>query len=86
MNRYLCAGLQARLERVGVDWTSSSEALVLSNLSYGPEEIIESYYNFPIPIERGLYGALDLQVINDPGYNRDRGAVLVPGLRLHLEF
>lgn len=55
------------------------------NLSYGPEEIIESYYNFPIPLERGLYGAFDLQFINNPGYNRDRGPVIVPGLRLHLE-
>jgi len=55
------------------------------NLSYGPEEIIESYYNFPISLERGLYGAFDLQFINNPGYNRDRGPVIVPGLRLHLE-
>jgi high affinity Mn2+ porin len=55
------------------------------NLSYGPEEIIESYYNFPIPIKRGIYGAFDLQYINNPGYNRDRGPVIVPGLRLHLE-
>jgi len=53
-------------------------------LSYGREETIESYYNFPIPIGRGIYGALDLQYINNPGYNRDRGPVIVPGLRLHL--
>ena len=56
------------------------------NLSYGPEEIIESYYNFPVPIEPGIYGAVDLQYINNPGYNRDRGPVIVPGLRLHFEF
>ena len=55
------------------------------NLSYGPEEIVESYYNFPIPLQRGLYGAFDLQFINNPGYNRDRGPVIVPGVRLHLE-
>jgi len=53
------------------------------NLSYGPEEIMETYYNFPIA--RGLFGAFDLQYINNPGYNRARGPVVVPGLRLHIE-
>jgi hypothetical protein len=24
--------------------------------------------------------------VNNPGYNRDRGPVLVPTLRLHMEF
>jgi len=55
------------------------------NLSYGPEEIMETYYNFPIPIRRGVFGAVDLQYINNPGYNRARGPVVVPGLRLHIE-
>jgi high affinity Mn2+ porin len=53
------------------------------NLSYGPEEIMETYYNFPIA--RGLFGAFDFQYVNNPGYNRARGPVVVPGLRLHLE-
>jgi hypothetical protein len=34
---------------------------------------------------RGVYGAFDLQHINNPGYNRDRGPVLVPAVRLHLD-
>jgi high affinity Mn2+ porin len=55
------------------------------NLSYGPEEIMESYYNFPIPIARGIFGALDLQYLNNPGYNRARGPALVLGTRLHFE-
>jgi len=29
---------------------------------------------------------MDLQRINNPGYNRDRGPVVVPGLQLHVEF
>jgi hypothetical protein len=29
---------------------------------------------------------MDLQHIDNPGYNRDRGPVVVPGLRLHVEF
>ncbi|WP_425150644.1 carbohydrate porin [Candidatus Binatus sp.] len=55
-------------------------------LSYGPEEIMESYYNFPIPAHPGFFGALDVQYINNPGYNRARGPVVVPGMRLHVEF
>jgi carbohydrate-selective porin OprB len=35
---------------------------------------------------RGIYVAPGLQHINNPGYNRDRGPVLVPSFRLHLEF
>ncbi len=54
-------------------------------LTYGPEKIMECYYNFPIPLHNGVSGALDLQYIDNPGYNRDRGPVVVPGLRLHIE-
>ncbi|HZT00121.1 MAG TPA: carbohydrate porin [Terriglobales bacterium] len=53
-------------------------------LTYGRETIFEYYYN--THVWRGLFAAFDLQHINDPGYNRDRGPVLVPGLRVHLEF
>ena len=54
-------------------------------LTYGPEEIMESYYSFPIPVHSGFFGALDVQYINNPAYNRDRGPVVVPGVRLHVE-
>ncbi len=54
-------------------------------LAYGPEKIMECYYNFPIPLHSGIWGAVDLQYIDNPGYNRDRGPVVVPGLRLHIE-
>jgi high affinity Mn2+ porin len=54
-----------------------------SNLDYGREEIFEGYYN--AHFWRGIYGAFDLQHIENPGYNRARGPVWVPGLRLHLE-
>ena len=53
-------------------------------LNYGRENIIETYYT--LHLWRGLYPSLGLQHINNPGYNRDRGPVLVPSLRLHLEF
>ena len=54
-------------------------------LTYGTEKIMECYYNLPIPLHRGIFGALDLQYIDNPGYNRDRGPVIVPGVRLHIE-
>ncbi len=55
------------------------------NLSYGPEEIMETYYNFPVPLRPGVFAAFDPQYINNPGYNRGRGPVIVPGVRLHIE-
>jgi high affinity Mn2+ porin len=53
-------------------------------LNYRRENTLEGYYN--AHIWRGLFGAFDLQHVNNPGYNRDRGPVLVPSLRVHLEF
>ena len=53
------------------------------NLNYGRENIVESYYNWHA--WRGLFYAVDVQHINNPGYNRDRGPVLVPSLRLHID-
>jgi len=52
-------------------------------LNYRREKIFESFYT--VHFWRGVYGAFDLQHINNPGYNRDRGPVLVPGLRLHVD-
>jgi hypothetical protein len=53
-------------------------------LRYGRENIFESYYT--IHFWRGIYIAPGVQHINNPGYNRDRGPVVVPTLRAHLEF
>ncbi len=54
------------------------------SLNYGRENILESYYT--LHVWRGIYVAPGVQHIQDPGYNRDRGPVLVPSLRLHVEF
>jgi high affinity Mn2+ porin len=54
------------------------------HLNYGREKIIESYYT--AHVWRGFYVAPGVQHINNPGYNRDRGPVLVPSFRLHAEF
>jgi high affinity Mn2+ porin len=53
-------------------------------LHYGRENIVESYYT--AHLWRGIYIAPGVQHINNPGYNRDRGPVLVPTLRGHVEF
>lgn len=53
-------------------------------LTYGPEEIVEVYYT--VHLWRGLFASVDLQHINNPGYNQARGPVIAPGLRLHVDF
>jgi high affinity Mn2+ porin len=52
-------------------------------LNYGRENILESYYT--LHLWRGFYASPDIQYVVNPGYNRDRGPVIVPGLRLHVE-
>ncbi len=54
------------------------------NLNYGRENILETYYT--VHVWRGIYLAPGLQHLDDPGYNRDRGPVLVPSFRAHVEF
>jgi hypothetical protein len=53
-------------------------------LNYGRENIVESYYNWHA--WRGLFYAVDVQHINNPGYNRDRGPVWVGSVRAHIDF
>jgi high affinity Mn2+ porin len=53
-------------------------------LNYGRENIVETYYT--LHAWRGFYPSFGFQFVDHPGYNRDRGPVLVPTLRLHVEF
>jgi high affinity Mn2+ porin len=53
-------------------------------LNYGREKIVEGYYT--LHLWKGFYPAFGVQHINNPGYNRDRGPVVVPTLRAHVEF
>ncbi len=53
-------------------------------LNYGRENTEEAYYN--LHTFRGLFFALGLSHIDDPGYNRDRGPVWVPSIRTHVDF
>lgn len=54
------------------------------DLTYGRENIVESYYN--LHSWRGVYYALGASYITDPGYNKSRGPVIVPSVRLHVDF
>jgi high affinity Mn2+ porin len=54
------------------------------HLNYGHETVSESYYN--VHLLSGLYMGVQLSFINNPGYNRDRGPVVVPGVRAHVDF
>jgi carbohydrate-selective porin OprB len=53
-------------------------------LNYEQEKIFETFYT--AHVWRGLFASFDLQHVNNPGYNRDRGPVLVPAVRAHVEF
>ena len=53
-------------------------------LNYARENILEGYYN--MHAWRGVFYALDAQYVTHPGYNRDRGPVLVESVRMHVDF
>jgi high affinity Mn2+ porin len=52
-------------------------------LRYGREAIAEAYYT--ARLRRGIAASGGLQFIDHPGYNMERGPVLVGMLRLHLD-
>jgi high affinity Mn2+ porin len=53
-------------------------------LNYGRENTLETYYS--AHVWRGIYAGPGLQYVVNPGYNKDRGPVIVPTFRLHLEY
>jgi high affinity Mn2+ porin len=53
-------------------------------LNYGRENIVESYYTRHA--WRGLFYSVDIQHVDHPGYNRDRGPAWVGSVRTHVEF
>jgi high affinity Mn2+ porin len=74
----LSAVHQAYLAAGGVDFNIGDGAL-----RYGPEEVVELYYLYKPFKFMGL--TLDLQGINHPGYNQDRGPVGIVSGRAHVE-
>ncbi len=90
---------QRKLDRIGVALALNSLAgdhrvylglggrgflLGDGKLNYQRERIFEGYYT--LHLWRGLCVSLDFQYVTNPGYDRDRGPVLVPALRLHADF
>ncbi len=53
-------------------------------LHYAREDILESYYT--LHSWRGIYYALDAQFVEHPGYNQDRGPILIESVRMHVDF
>ena len=53
-------------------------------LRYGRENIVEAYYT--AHAWRGVSASGGLQFVDHPGYNQDRGPVVVEMLRLHVDF
>jgi high affinity Mn2+ porin len=53
-------------------------------LNYGPEEIVEAYYDAKVC--KWLWITPDFQFVEHPGYNRDRGAIPIYAVRAHVEF
>ena len=49
----------------------------------GDERIVEAFYN--LAVAKGLHLSADVQRLENPAYNRDRGPATVFGLRLHVE-
>jgi high affinity Mn2+ porin len=54
------------------------------SLNYGRENIVESYYTWHA--WKGLFYSVDVQHIDNPGYNRDRGPAWVGSVRTHVDF
>ena len=67
------------LERGGLDFLIGD-----GKLNYAPEYLWDSYYD--ARLLGGFFATFDLQHIENPAYNQDRGPVWIESLRLHLEF
>jgi high affinity Mn2+ porin len=52
-------------------------------LNYGLEKIFETYYT--AHLWRGISVAADYQLVQNPGYNQDRGPASVVSFRIHVE-
>jgi len=53
-------------------------------LNYGHERVLELFYS--LQVTKALAISPDFQLIQNPGYNRDRGPAKFVGVRVHAEF
>jgi hypothetical protein len=54
------------------------------NISYKPENIVESYYS--LALNKSAWLSVDYQHVGNPAYNADRGPARFLGVRMHTEF
>lgn len=81
------AGVYNGISKIHQQFLADGGTGILSGdgaLSYGGEEVMETYYSFQI--REGINFSLDFQFINHPAFNTDRGPVPVFGARLHFEY
>ncbi|HLW64307.1 MAG TPA: carbohydrate porin [Gemmataceae bacterium] len=76
---FISAPHAAYLSAGGLDFIIGDGAL-----NYGPEGILEVYYN--LEILKGFEFTFDFQEVSNPAYNRDRGPVSIGAIRMHVEF
>lgn len=80
---YTAAGLSGvhalYLARGGLDFLIGD-----GKLNYAPECVWESYYS--ARLVPGFFATFDLQRVENPAYNHDRGPVWIESIRLHMEF
>jgi high affinity Mn2+ porin len=50
----------------------------------GPETALEAYYNYALAAYAQV--TADVQFVNNPAYDRDRGPVTILGMRIHLQY
>jgi high affinity Mn2+ porin len=81
------AGIVNAISRVHQEFLDAGGTGILAGdgkLSYGLEQILETYYDFQI--RKAVHASLDYQFVGNPAFNRDRGPAHVFGARLHWEF
>jgi len=81
------AGVANGISHVHQEFFAAGGAGILAGdgqLSYGWEQILETYYDFGI--WKTLHASVDYQYITNPAFNEDRGPVSFFGARVHWEF
>ncbi|HUN57205.1 MAG TPA: carbohydrate porin [Candidatus Binataceae bacterium] len=80
------AGVMSGISRANQRFLNAGGTGILDGdgaLSYGWEEVVETYYDWDI--WKSVHFALDYQLVANPAFNRDRGPVNILGSRLHME-
>jgi len=82
------AGVVNEISKIHQDYLNDGGLGILvgdSKLPHpGPEEILEAYY--AVGVVKGITVSFDVQGVENPAYNRDRGPVPVLSARLHGQF